>query len=181
MRACKSFARWSGDFEDRVNVLSDDIRALICQDAGCQTCRDICEERKQCLSFHVRWFSPFDLPDLIAVKPRSSFSGETSSTLASMNTTIHSSHITRWRFQACDRKVRPFRRYYDESSKAINKNPAFNLYLFQCNKGDCVEISDMKCNRTCDETHFHVNRINYILLQVVFWYLPIIKMALGSF
>ena len=107
MRACKSFARWSGDFEDRVRDLSDDVRALICQDVGCQTCRDICEERKQCLSFHVRWFSPFDLPDLIAAKPRSSFSGETSSTLASMNTTIHSSHITRWRFQACDRKVRP--------------------------------------------------------------------------
>ena len=107
MRACKSFVRWSGDFEDRVNVLSDDVRALIFQDVGCQTCRDICEERKQCLSFHVRWFSPFEPPDLIVAKPRSSFSGETSPTLASMNTTIHSSHITRWRFQACDRKVRP--------------------------------------------------------------------------
>ena len=95
MRACKSFARWSGDFEDRVNVLSDDVRALIFQDVGCQTCRDICEERKQCLSFHVRWFWPFDLPELIAAKPRSSFSEETSSTLALMNTTIHSSHITR--------------------------------------------------------------------------------------
>ena len=104
MRACKSFARWSGDFEDRVRDLSDNVRALICQDVGCQTCRDICEERKQCLSFHVRWHWPFDLP---VAKPRSSFSGETSSTLASMNTTIHSSHITRWRFQACDRKVRP--------------------------------------------------------------------------
>ena len=60
------------------------------------------------LAFTLGGFRPlFDLPELIAAKPWSSFSGETSSTLASMNTTIHSSHITRWRFQACDRKVRP--------------------------------------------------------------------------
>ena len=60
------------------------------------------------LAFTLGGFRPlFDLPDLIAAKPWSSFSGETSSTLASMNTTIHSSHITRWRFQSCNRKVRP--------------------------------------------------------------------------
>ena len=33
-------------------------------------------------------------------------------------------------------------------------------------EGDCVEISDMKCNRTCDGTRFPVNRVNYILLEV---------------
>ena len=33
-------------------------------------------------------------------------------------------------------------------------------------EGDCVEISDMKCNRTCDGTRFPVNRVDYILLEV---------------
>ena len=37
----------------------------------------------------------------------------------------------------------------------------------QCNAGDCVEISEMKCNRTCDGTRFPVNRVDYILLQVL--------------
>ena len=60
------------------------------------------------LAFTLGGFRPFfDPPDHIAEKPRSSFSEETSSTLALMNTTIHSSHITRWCFQSCDRKVRP--------------------------------------------------------------------------
>ena len=38
--------------------------------------------------------------------------------------------------------------------------------MSQCTDGDCVEINDMKCNRTCDSAKFDTSSVNYILLEV---------------
>lgn len=39
------------------------------------------------------------------------------------------------------------------------------LTYYKCTDGDCVEINDMKCNRTCDGAKFDISAANYILLE----------------
>ena len=41
------------------------------------------------------------------------------------------------------------------------------ISISQCTDGDCVEINDMKCNRTCDSAKFDISAANYILLEVL--------------
>ena len=75
------------------------------------------------------------------------------STLESTNTEIHFSHITRWG---------SFRFFW----KHFKSPPETHTTLSQCTDGDCVEINDMKCNRTCDSAKFDTSAVNYILLEV---------------
>merc|ERR1719347_955034 len=39
------------------------------------------------------------------------------------------------------------------------------LTYYQCRNGNCSEIYDMKCTRTCDEKEFNFNAVNVALLQ----------------
>ena len=40
------------------------------------------------------------------------------------------------------------------------------LTYYECTDGNCTEIYDMKCTRTCDAREFDFNRANIALLQV---------------
>ena len=40
------------------------------------------------------------------------------------------------------------------------------LTYYQCQDGNCTEIYDMKCNRTCDAKKFNFKEVNIALLQV---------------
>ena len=40
------------------------------------------------------------------------------------------------------------------------------LTYYQCQEGNCSEIYDMKCNRTCDDVKFNFEDVNVALLQV---------------
>ena len=40
------------------------------------------------------------------------------------------------------------------------------LTYYQCRDGNCSEIYDMKCTRTCDDKEFNFNKVNVALLQV---------------
>ena len=40
------------------------------------------------------------------------------------------------------------------------------LTYYQCQEGNCSEIYDMKCNRTCDDVEFNFGDVNVALLQV---------------
>lgn len=40
------------------------------------------------------------------------------------------------------------------------------LTYYKCDQGNCTEIHDMKCTRTCDAKEFDFNRANIALLQV---------------
>jgi len=88
--------------------INDEKWAELCKDAGCQTCRGICEERHQCLNMKSR-------RDVV---------------------------------------------YFgiDEYGDSL-------LTYYKCTDGDCVEINDMKCNRTCDSAKFDISAANYILLE----------------
>lgn len=39
------------------------------------------------------------------------------------------------------------------------------LTYYKCREGDCTEIFDMKCARTCDATKFDTSQANFILLE----------------
>ena len=41
------------------------------------------------------------------------------------------------------------------------------LTYYDCVRGNCTEIYEMKCTRTCDAKEFDFNRANFALLQVV--------------
>ena len=51
-------------------------------------------------------------------------------------------------------------------------HPQHNHHISQCTDGDCVEINDMKCNRTCDGAKFDISASNYILLEVIIILIP---------
>ena len=40
------------------------------------------------------------------------------------------------------------------------------LTYYECDKGRCEEIYDLKCNRTCDHKRFDFGSINVVILQV---------------
>jgi len=86
----------------------DEKMLELCKDAGCQTCRSICEERHECLDMKSR-------RDVV---------------------------------------------YF-----GIDEYGDPELTYYKCSGGDCVEISDMVCNRTCDSQVFDTSATNYILLE----------------
>ena len=44
--------------------------------------------------------------------------------------------------------------------------PKPRLTYYNCRDGNCTEIYDLNCNRTCDEKQFNVGQAQIILLQV---------------
>eukprot|EP00090_Calanus_glacialis_P012976 TRINITY_DN21608_c0_g1_i5.p1 TRINITY_DN21608_c0_g1~~TRINITY_DN21608_c0_g1_i5.p1 ORF type:complete len:555 (+),score=111.67 TRINITY_DN21608_c0_g1_i5:209-1873(+) len=80
----------------------------LCTDPMCETCYDICRDRRQCLDMKSR-------RDVV--------------------------------YFGVDEYDDPLLTYY------------------QCQDGNCTEIYDMKCNRTCDDVKFNFEDVNVALLQ----------------
>jgi len=86
----------------------DEKMMELCTDPTCETCLDICRDRRQCLDMKSR-------RDVV--------------------------------YFGVDEYDDPLLTYY------------------QCQDGNCTEIYDMKCNRTCDAKQFNFKEVNVALLQ----------------
>jgi len=86
----------------------DEKMQELCKEPGCETCLDICRDRRQCLDMKSR-------RDVV--------------------------------YFGVDEYDDPLLTYY------------------QCQDGNCTEIYDMKCNRTCDDVKFNLQKVNVALLQ----------------
>jgi len=86
----------------------DEKMQELCTDPTCETCLDICRDRRQCLDMKSR-------RDVV--------------------------------YFGVDEYDDPLLTYY------------------KCQDGNCTEIYDMKCNRTCDAKKFPISDVNYVLLE----------------
>ena len=114
---------------------------------GCQTCRDICEERKQCLSFHVR--SSSFLPSSSSSSSSSlsaadAVTGGTLSTLALTSMTIPFSHTTRWLLMQTKHWIALDNA---EIRKEDNRIRPYHSYHNQCIEGKYVKIFEILFDR----------------------------------
>lgn len=73
--------------------------------------------------------------------------------------------------QTCDDMCKSNRQCLNMKSRrdvvyfGVDENDASQLTYYKCKEGDCIEIYDLKCNRTCDYKKFDFNSVNVVILQ----------------